>query len=107
MASPIKRMEPSFQKRNITARKHYSDGSDVADGPAINATFPLGWYREDYEYIASSGDLDIHNGRFCKTPEYPNGIYCYFATVDKNWNSVYPYIVGETYYGVVLEDNFT
>jgi Secretion system C-terminal sorting domain len=37
----------------------------------------------------------------CKTPEYPNGIYCYFATVDAKWNSAYPYVVGPTFYGVV------
>ena len=28
--------------------------------------------------------LDIHNGRFCITPEYPEGTYAYFATVDEN-----------------------
>ena len=33
------------------------------------------------------------------TPEYPNGIYCYFATVDANHNSAYPYLIGPTYYG--------
>ncbi len=34
------------------------------------------------------------------TPEYPNGIYAYFCTVDENWNSAYPYVVGPTFYGV-------
>jgi hypothetical protein len=34
------------------------------------------------------------------TPEYPSGIYCYFATVDANWNSTYPYVIGPTFYGV-------
>ncbi len=66
-------------------------------------TWPLGTFREDYEYIDHSGQsdyLDEHNGRFCVTPEYPNGIYCYFATVDVNWNSAYPYAVGPTFYGV-------
>ncbi|MFM7301430.1 MAG: YHYH protein, partial [Crocinitomicaceae bacterium] len=43
--------------------------------------------------------MDDHNGRFCITPEYPNGIYCYFATVDANWNSAYPYAVGPYFYG--------
>ena len=43
--------------------------------------------------------MDEHNGRFCITPEYPNGIYCYFATVDANWNSAYPYAVGPYFYG--------
>jgi hypothetical protein len=41
----------------------------------------------------------VHNGRFCVTPEYPLGVYCYFATVDANHNSAYPYAVGPTFYG--------
>lgn len=99
----IVRMKSSYYLRSISVRTHYADGSDVADGPAVNATFPLGHYREDYEYIAPGvGEedyLDEHNGRFCITPEYPAGIYCYFATVDANWNSAYPYVVGPTFYG--------
>ena len=51
--------------------------------------------------------LDEHNGRFCVTPEYPNGIYCYFATVDANLNSAYPYVVGPTYYGNVVATKVT
>jgi hypothetical protein len=61
-------------------------------------SFPVGFFVEDYEYTGA-GDLDEHNGRFCVTPEYPNGIYCYYATVDEDWNSAYPYLVGPTYYG--------
>jgi Secretion system C-terminal sorting domain len=30
------------------------------------------------------------------------GIYCYFATVDANHNSAYPYVVGPTFYGNVV-----
>lgn len=105
--SPIARIESSFQKRNITQRTHYADGTDVTDGPDVSASFPLGWYREDYEFIEGSGHLDIHNGRWCVTPEYPSGTYAYFATVDDNWNSAYPYMIGPTYYGVVETDNFT
>ena len=106
----IVRMKSSFSLRNITVRTHYEnrDGVtglvDVTDGPAVNATYPLGHYREDYKYTATSAAtpdyLDEHNGRFCITPDYPNGIYCYFATVDANHNSAYPYVVGPTYYGV-------
>lgn len=106
-SSSIELVMSSYQKRNITVREEYSDGTVVTAGPAVSASFPLGWYREDYEYIANSGDLDDHNGRFCKTPEYPDGIYAYFATVDSDWNSAYPYLVGPSYYGVVNEDNFT
>lgn len=100
----IIRIKSSFFIRNITDRTVYANGSDVIDGPAVSATYPLGYFREDYGYIAPSASLpdylDEHNGRFCVTPEYPKGTYCYFATVDANWNSAYPYIVGPTFYGV-------
>ena len=98
----ITRLKSGYHLRNITARTHHADGTDVADGAPINTTYPLGYFREDYEYIASAEQdiLDEHNGRFCVTPEYPEGIYCYFATVDENWNSAYPYAVGPTFYGV-------
>ena len=65
----------------------------------------MGYFREDYEHISSSSDdyLDEHNGRTCITPEYPNGTYAYFCTVDENWNSAYPYAIGPTFYGVFAD----
>ncbi len=100
----IVRMKSSYGLRNITTRTTYANGSTVTAGPAVSATYPLGTFREDYQYNATSAAtpdyLDEHNGRFCVTPEYPNGIYCYFTTVDENWNSAYPYVVGPTFYGV-------
>lgn len=100
----IVKMNSSYSLRNITVRTHYANGTDVTDGPAVSTTYPLGLFREDYEYITTTANtpdyLDEHNGRFCITPEYPNGIYCYFATVDENWNSAYPYMIGPTFYGV-------
>ena len=98
----IVRMKSGYQLRNITVRTHHADGTNVSDGPVVNTTYPLGYFREDYEWVSHPSDssyLDEHNGRFCITPEYPNGIYCYFATVDANHNSTYPYIIGPTYYG--------
>ena len=101
----IARMKSSYQLRTNTTR---------VNGPAINQvvgtqTLFNGYFREDYEYVAHPTDptyLDSHNGRICNTPEYPvslypNGIYCYFATVDANHNSAYPYVVGPTFYGTV------
>ncbi len=90
----IVRIKSSYQLREMTQR---------TNGPAVNATYFLGYFREDYEYVAHPNDddyLDEHNGRFCITPEYPNGTYAYFATVDENWNSAYPYVVGPTFYGM-------
>ncbi len=95
-------MKSGYQLRNITLRTHYANGTDVTDGPAVSSTYPLGTFREDYEWVSHPSDasyLDIHNGRFCITPEYPNGIYCYFATVNATHNSTYPYLIGPTYYG--------
>lgn len=109
--SATKRITPSYQLRNITSRTTLPNGN-AATGPAftemITSMLPnstplpavLGAYAEDFEFVTSSGDLDVHNGRFCKTPDYPNGIYCYFATIDSLNNPVYPYIIGDTYYGV-------
>lgn len=91
----IVRMKSGYQLRSITTRSL---------GPAVNSTYFLGYFREDYEFIAHPSDrsyLDEHNGRWCKTPEYPNGTYAYFATVDANHNSAYPYAVGPTFYGNV------
>ncbi len=97
----IERIKSGYQLRNITQRTHWADGTNVPDGPNVSATYFLGYFREDYEWVAQTGDdyLDEHNGRFCVTPEYPNGTYAYFATVDSKWNSAYPYVVGPTFYG--------
>jgi hypothetical protein len=100
----IIRIKSGYQYRNISTRTVWADGTDVPDGPAVSVTYPLGYFREDYEFVSHPGAadyLDVHNGRFCVTPEYPNGMYCYFATVDADWNSAYPYLIGPTYYGVV------
>lgn len=97
----ITRIKSSYSLRNITVRNTYSSGSSVTAGPAVSTTYPLGYFREDYQYTAptSADYLDEHNGRFCITPEYPSGTYAYFCTVDANHNSAYPYAVGPTFYG--------
>ena len=68
--------------------------------------YPLGSFVDDYEFVQGSGSLDINNGRFCVTPEYPDGRYCYFITVNNFGAGVYPYIIGTTYYSVPSENNF-
>lgn len=106
----ITRIKSGYSLRNITVRTHHADGTDVDDGPAVDATYFLGYFREDYEWISHPNEedyLDEHNGRFCVTPEYPNGTYAYFCTVDENWNSTYPYAVGPTFYGVYSDAKVT
>ena len=104
----ITRIESGYQLRNITSRTNGPDLNQVvtiSQGPNTGSqeTMFLGYFREDYEHVEHTDEeeyLDEHNGRFCVTPEYPNGTYAYFATVDENWNSAYPYAVGPTFYGV-------
>ena len=107
----IVRMKSSYSLRSITTRATYASGASVTAGPVVSTTYPLGYFKEDYQYNTTSSStpdyLDAHNGRFCVTPEYPSGTYAYFCTVDANWNSAYPYMVGPTYYGVVTAGTVT
>jgi hypothetical protein len=75
-------------------------------GPNINPVYPLGHYIEDYTYLGDCGktlgkdfDLDELNGRWCVTPEFPNGTYAYFTTIDARGQPVYPYNMGRRYHG--------
>jgi hypothetical protein len=104
----VSRMRTSYRLRNITQRTTLPDGTALQPinyGPAVSATYPLGYYVEDYEYVAGLGDLDAHNGRFCVTPEYPGGTYAYFTTITSAGASAYPYAIGPAYYGVVVTEN--
>jgi hypothetical protein len=79
----------------------YTDPEDVparkADS-ALNITaYPLGIFVQDY-YYSGVGDLDVHNGRYCVTPEYPNGTYAYFCSVDPDTlEPSYPYVIGAVF----------
>ena len=56
-------------------------------GRPSTSLFPMGTFTQDYEYVAGSGDLDECNGRFDVTPEFPDGVYHYYATENS-----YPYL---------------
>ena len=66
-----------------------------------------GFFVEDYIFT-ERGDLDEHNGRFCITPDFPRGKYCYFTTLNMisvdsegpftNYKRpAFPYIIGNTF----------
>lgn len=103
-SSGITRMTSSYQERNMTTRTTLPNGTAAA-GPNVSGTYPLGCFIEDYEYKSGSGLLDSYNGRFCKTPEYPNGTYAYFTTVNKDLTADYPYFLGTEFYGTVQNGN--
>jgi hypothetical protein len=98
----LRRMRSSYQLRTITVRDRWPDGTLLAPGqagPPVGADYPLGSFVEDYEYLANSGDLDRFNGRFAKTPEYPQGTYAYFLATDEAGNLAFPYLLAHEYYG--------
>ncbi len=82
--------------------------SQRVDGPNISQ-YPAGFFIEDFTYVEGTGDLDKHNGRFAATPEFPNGVYAYYTTVEETEvnnplsafdgarTPLFPYIIGDTY----------
>jgi hypothetical protein len=80
--------------------------SSTQYGPNISAAYAMGHYLEDYDYLGDLGypqggiyDLDKYNGRQCVTPEFPQGTYAYFSTIDAAGLPVFPFNIGRWYYG--------
>lgn len=104
----ITQIKSSYRMRSITQRTSLPDGTVLSAaqyGPAVSSTYPLGLYLEDFEFVSGLGMLDVHNGRFCVTPEYPAGIYAYFVTLDSALEAAFPYTLGSSYYGTVQAGN--
>ena len=84
-----------------------ANSTNVEDRPS---GFGVGFFVEDYKFT-NSGDLDENNGRYCKTPEYPSGIYAYFVGISTNTSTgtldpKYPYFIGNTYRSNPINENF-
>ncbi len=106
----IARMRSGYRLRDITGRTTLAGGAALSPaqyGPPVSSTYPLGYFVEDYEHVDGLGDLDAHNGRFAATPEYPQGTYAYYVTVEADGVSAYPYTIGPTYDGVAAADDIT
>lgn len=88
-------------KRMISSYEIVS--SNIPNRPA-SSIFPFGYFVDDYVYTGS-GDLDEHNGRFTKTPDFPQGVYAYFAPVDNLNNPVFPFFIGDTYRSFAIPEN--
>ena len=79
----------------------YKESSNNIKNRPSTDVFELGYFIEDYVFD-DSGDLDSHNGRYTKTPEFPNGVYAYFVGVSTNISTgkldpKFPYFIGDTY----------
>ena len=130
--SPVRRMISGYQKRdgtnsstnlNVTGRttlpqwanrlqgRSTSLGSN-SYGPNVSTTYILGHYLEDYAYMGDLGlihgvdfDLDEYNGRFCVTPEFPEGVWAYFTSIEADGTPRFPYNVGRNFYGTPTGGN--
>mgnify|MGYP003303661541 FL=1 len=95
-SSGIRRIRSSYKIKDVLIYDAATNPTPVrADGPLLS-NYEAGSFIEDYEYTFQYGDLDQYNGRFCKTPEYPEGVYAYFISIDASdaGNPVFPYICG-------------
>ncbi len=68
--SPIIELTSSYRLKS-------GDRPGGADGPGGKYD---GAFTRDYEFVEGSGIFDECNGRFCLTPEFPDGTYAYFLT---------------------------
>ena len=108
-SSTISRMRSSYALKDALVVDPVTNPTPVrVQGPLL-ADHPAGEYIEDYEFNFNSGDLDQYNGRFCKTPDFPTGRYCYFVTIDNTeaGNAVFPYIIGPEYNSTVDKWNLS
>ena len=100
---------PAWAARLYRLRGNGTDTSLLASelGPDVdNGDYLLGNYLEDHAYKGDLGmtlgvefDKDEHNGRFCVTPEYPEGIYAYFVSIKPDGTSEYPYSIARAFHG--------
>ena len=122
-SSGIRRMISGYVLRNgqfgtenlpVTGRKNIPQWavrlfnvSSNQVGPPFTGIHSNGCYMEDNDFIGDLGyapgtntyDLDEYNGRWCVTPEFPNGTYAYFVSVSSNGVPTFPYNIGRGFYG--------
>jgi len=95
------------------------DESPKSNRPPVSS-FPLGFFIEDYTHfnVSDQSVLDQYNGRFCITPEFPNGTYAYFATISNldaetsgtfsgYKKPVFPFLIGNRFKSRPNQFNFT
>ena len=101
--STINRLLTSYRLKEALVYNATTNPLPVREAGPLLTSEAAGNFVEDYEYVFGLGGLDQYNGRFCKTPEYPNGRYCYFVTIDATeaGNPVFPYVIGPSFNSVV------
>ena len=127
-ASGIRRMVSGYQLRDgqhgsdnetnvgravLPAWMLRNNNNTAQTGPPVNTNYPVGRYLQDYAYLgdltnSATGtnfqpgtdfDLNEFDARWCVTPDFPNGTYAYFVTIDTNGTPIAPWNVGMFFYG--------
>ena len=85
-----------------------STSTTYSVGGGVTATYSVGVFAEDYEYLGDLGktqgtdfDLNCQNVRYCVTPDFPSGTYAYFTCIDSSGSSVFPDVINQEYFGSV------
>ena len=100
LASTVVPIKSSYDlKTNLVFEATTNPTPERIAGPPLEE-YPAGHFIEDYQYNFRSEQffLDEYNGRFCKTPDFPEGTYAYFITLTAAGAPAFPYIVGPQYY---------
>jgi len=88
--SPTKRIKSGYRRLDDASIKSRRENSNIR--PSFD-NYPNGYFIEDFYYDKSFGDLDEYNGRYCITPDFPNGTYAYFTTIDSEGRPAFPYAI--------------
>ena len=92
-------------KQNIGITTYVRSGYQLASHLVPNrpdpGEYPAGFFVEDYKFMGT-GDLDVHNGRWFVSDDFPDGIYGYVATLEIDPGTglpraSFPYYIGDTY----------
>jgi hypothetical protein len=106
-SGPVKLLKTSYKLK--------ADSRLILEGRPPLSIYPAGFFVEDY-FFDGTGDLDENNGRYCVTPEFPQGTYAYFCTISiETDNSAflnyfvpeYPYIIGPSFKNKKINNTFT
>ena len=108
-ADPTKISKMRSGYRTLSSGEHNNNNNGIRnDNTAYDglSSYGYGSFSQDYIWSANGADLDEQNGRYCVTPEYPDGVYAYFMTFDNTGfiQSGFPFFVGPKFAGVTYKD---
>ena len=87
----------------------YTLNNSRSNGPSVSQ-YPLGTFIDDYTWSQTQQTgktrLDQNNGRFCVTPDYPEGTYAYFISTNSSNLPTFPFIVGKNFYSLPISSNY-